>query len=227
MWVHKCGSLCTTSGYGFFSLGEGTVCMCGQELAASPKSAAIIECNVGCGNGPGVGRLSYLLAEAELSINIEYCAKYCLLTQGQTLFGLEGTTCRCGLRLDVGAEGRPTTDCAAPCAGDDTQACGGQSLLNIFSASGARGRPLPSAAIWNLTIERCAEDCTRRFEGSEVVFSVGGGDRCNCALPLADDLLVLGIPRHDVAERLLETCTAHGRDALLQAVDLCIYFHRH
>ncbi|KAF7556581.1 hypothetical protein G7Z17_g1326 [Cylindrodendrum hubeiense] len=251
MGLQECGSLCTTSGNAYFSLGEGTVCTCGQEMASPAKSVDMKECGVECGDGlgdtcggkgrvevfstrtektkraprweppvpvyehfgcyntakSGVPGLSYSLTEDKRGMTIEYCAKYCLVEQGQWLFGLEGTVCRCGWQLDAGTEGRPEADCAAPCAGDSTQACGGEGLLNIF---GLYGRPLSysyagcysrdpgrtpwgvaphSKEVWDLSARWCARKCTDKFEGSKVIFSLDGGNRCTCALSSAEELL--------------------------------------
>lgn len=147
--------------------------------------------------------LSHSQTVAELGMTVEFCAKYCLVAQGQTLFGLEsGGICRCGSELDLGAEGTPGSRCATPCPGNSTQVCGGRNLLSIFGVSRSHRRPLSyshggcysheegqtawgatqnTTIVGDLTVTKCARECTRRFEGRQVIFSVHGRDRCSCA----------------------------------------------
>jgi hypothetical protein len=156
---------------------------------------------------PGLTGLKHSLRQSELGMTVHDCAKYCLVVQGQTMFGLEdGTLCRCGSKLEVGVEGRPDADCSVPCVGNNTEVCGGQSLLSVFGYDRVRRQPLAyshvgcfshetSPTAWegaegadesmdieDLTIERCARECAPRFEAGEVMFSVSGGRRCDCAL---------------------------------------------
>ncbi|RSL90064.1 hypothetical protein CEP51_000949 [Fusarium floridanum] len=53
MWVEKCASICTvTMKADFFSLSEGSICTCGNEMVPGATKTSMAECNVGCNGRP-------------------------------------------------------------------------------------------------------------------------------------------------------------------------------
>ena len=54
------------------------------------------------------------------------------LPQGETLFGVSGSTCYCGDGVARAARTLAQRHCSAPCPGDPGQLCGGSSSTSVF-----------------------------------------------------------------------------------------------
>ncbi|KAF6794223.1 WSC domain-containing protein [Colletotrichum sojae] len=151
--------------------------------------------------------LSHSHTSAALGMTVEYCAKFCLETQGQPLFGLEdGDLCRCGAVIDMGVIPGPAGACDVSCPGDAPQSCGAPGRLSLYSASanppplayrrlgcarrGQDGAVLADAdesTAWQggeMTVRACAGWCAAAFPGQErlVRFALEEGSVCSCAV---------------------------------------------
>jgi hypothetical protein len=80
------------------------------------------------------------LSEATLvnytSIAIEICANFCLVQQGQQLFGVEyGCECYCSEALKAGSVSTVFSDFNMPCDGNASELCGAGNRLNVYGLS--------------------------------------------------------------------------------------------
>ncbi|WYZ42264.1 hypothetical protein EsH8_V_001159 [Colletotrichum jinshuiense] len=141
-----------------------------------------------------------------LGMTVEYCAKFCLETQGKPLFGVAGgNMCRCGAVIVVGVVPGPADACSETCVGDASQKCGGSNSINLYSISAnsptayrrlgcARRRENGAvfAGAWetetwrdgDMTVMACAMRCAAAFPGQERLlrFALEEGSVCTCAV---------------------------------------------
>ncbi|KAK0637460.1 WSC domain-containing protein [Bombardia bombarda] len=89
--------------------------------------------SVGCfTEGDGVRALSGQAGFAPTELTIATCGQYCL-NWGYTTFGAEyGAECYCGNELDASSNATDPAECIMPCAGDNTEICGGPNRLSVY-----------------------------------------------------------------------------------------------
>ncbi|KAK9423053.1 putative WSC domain-containing protein [Seiridium unicorne] len=182
-----------------------------SSAAASPSANAVYTPNgasyVGCASEIQNGRALPLKPTSDAKMTISMCLASCS-SNGYPVAGLEyGRECWCGNALDAGVklEAGVKGACGMPCAGDQSQTCGGPSLLSVYrnntlraassvSSTGgfdyvgcydeSKGRavgPLLAAAGGTITIDSCIKTCDGKglpWAGLEY------GQECWCAAKL-------------------------------------------
>ncbi|KAI0010109.1 WSC domain-containing protein [Xylariaceae sp. FL0662B] len=174
-----------------------------NKVPTTPSTASLAGVSyLGCAP-EAPGRALNKAATARADMTVEACVAFCS-AQGHALAGLEyGNECFCGASLAPSAAS-DSAGCTMPCAGNQTQACGGPSLLSVYrnasvavpAAFGASigvtgfayagcfdeagGRVLETIVVRDdaLSVEKCVGVCAGkgfRFVG------VGHGRECQCA----------------------------------------------
>ncbi|KAH0499309.1 hypothetical protein TgHK011_006512 [Trichoderma gracile] len=107
------------------------------------------------------GRILNKQLPDDADLTLESCAQACS-SQGYTIAGAEySRQCFCGNNIvNGGAKAANQADCNTPCAGDDSEICGGGGRMSIISkgAPAIEAPPGPIAKVGNWTYQGCYED---------------------------------------------------------------------
>ncbi|KAK7696501.1 hypothetical protein QCA50_001159 [Cerrena zonata] len=154
-------------------------------------------------DNPGARSLTGSAFTDTVNMTVESCVNFCV--QGGFIFaGLEfSQECYCGNNIVNGGTNATASDCNAPCKGDATEECGGNSRLSLFW-SGQQPPPppqtVPSVGLWkslgcfsdnggsrtlgnqfqptgNFSVETCTDTC---FNNGYPLAGMEFADECYC-----------------------------------------------
>lgn len=128
-------------------------------------------------------------------LTLETCKAYCVDDRGYIFFGVEfGTECYCGDHREESSTRVEDSECDMPCAGGESQTCGGASRINIYGSvdtpshvwlgcktnSDPAGPALDehSFVSTSMTNELCGTEC--EVEGPFNYYGTQESDTCLC-----------------------------------------------
>jgi hypothetical protein len=110
-----------------------------SSTSSSPSSTPTSPtyCSWGCyTEATNIRALSEAALVNYMSMTVEICANFCLVQQGQQLFGVEyGGECYCGDTLNTDSASTMSSDCNMPCGGNAAELCGAGNRLNFYGLS--------------------------------------------------------------------------------------------